>query len=156
MLNFTPRQYKSSPHDLAHFIGMLDLWNVPCFSKEHQEIVVATSISTEVLEMPRPMATLYIAEKKGHQPLTGTIVLFDYTEPDERLGTIELRLEGRRFRGFNPNATWTPIIEKHYELQDCAALARELSEVIATHWKSNWFTSVPLDQRLLPSKEDFR
>jgi hypothetical protein len=147
MLNFTPRQYKSSSHDLAHFIGMLDLWNVPCFSKEHQEIVVATSIFTGVLEIPRPMATLYIAEKKGHQPLTGTIVLFDSTGPDERPGTIELHLEGYRFRDFNPNAMPNPIIEKHYALQDCAALARELSEVIASHWKSNWFTSVPLDQR---------
>lgn len=147
MSNFTPRQYKSSPHDLLHFIGMLDLWNVPCFSQEHQEIVVATNISTGILERHRPMATLYIAERKGHQPLTGTIVLFDDTGRDEQPGTIELRLEGRPFHEFNPNAMWAPIVEKRYGLQDCAALAREVREAIAAHWASNWFSSVPLDQR---------
>jgi len=146
MLNFTPKQYKSSPHDLLNFISMLELWHVSCFSKEHQEIVVATSIWTGVLDTPRPMATLYIAEKRGHQPLTGTIVLVDDTERDEQPGTIELRLEGRPFHEFNPNAMWNPIIEKRYGPQDCISLVGGLRGVIEAHWTSSWYLPVSPDQ----------
>lgn len=147
MLNFISRTYKSRPNDLLQFISMLELWRIPQFSAQHQEIVVATTIYTGVLETPRPMATLYIAEKQGHQPLCGTIELIDETGPNEQPSTIELRLEGLPFHNFNPNARWNSILKKRYDLQDCTALAREVREVIANHWASNWFTSVPFDQR---------
>lgn len=147
MFNIIPKQYKSSPHDLLHFIGMLNLWQVSRFSQEHHELVVAIRTWTGVLQTPRPMATLYIAERMGHRPMTGTIVLIDNTELNAQSGTIELLLEGRPFHSFNPNEMWTPRLDTRYPLQDCAAFAPELREVIAAHWDSNWFSSAVLDQK---------
>lgn len=147
MFRPTPRQYKTSPRDLLQFIGMLDLWTAPCFKEEHQEIVVATTTWTGVLDTPRPMATLYITEKKGHEEMCGTIVLIDDTPRDAQPGAIELRLEGRPFHRFNPNAMWAPVIEKHFSTADCRIIVQDLHEVIATHWANHWFTSVPFEER---------
>ncbi|TES65646.1 hypothetical protein E2P84_36575 [Burkholderia cepacia] len=147
MPNYSPRKYKSSPRDLLKFIDMLDLWSVPRFNVENQEIVVATTTWTGVLNTPRPMATLYIAGKLAHQEFSGTIVLIDDTDRDAEPGAIELRLEGRPYHEFNPNQRWAPTIEKSYNVPNGGAIVQEVREVIATHWADTWFTTVPFDQR---------
>ena len=142
MLTPIMTKYRATPGSLLNLINALNLWESPLLHKDSQELVVATTIWTGVLQMPRPMATLYIAEKKWHQPVRGTIVLIDDTPVDAHPNEMRLRLEGRRFDDFLSGMVLNPIRNMEIKTADYLDIVEVLRENISAHWSETRFKTI--------------
>lgn len=143
MLQFREVEYRKDYGPLLNFATRLDLWVDPRAAKPNGEIAFVLGTWTGVLNTPRPMVTLYSAEKMAHSPMSGTIVLIDDTPDDLPPSHFHLRLEGRPYHDFNLTTVWAPIFQKEYHLnpENWTGVRNEIREDILQHFANTPYSS---------------